>query len=157
MKENKYGVKEVIDLMVYNEQGELITKLDTLQNSHIIVDEDGGASLIARDALLDINLLRFAHGNSLVGMSDFDSLLNHVKNNRITFGINNLKKKCKLVATSTMRNPHTMKDETVYYEIPDADILNSFNHEANYDTPSVFDLRFVINPNSDGELFYLYI
>lgn len=155
--ENKYGVYEIMDLMVYDEGGSFITKLNTLKNSAISVDINGEAYLIAKDALMDIDLLRFVYSDRYKNLSDFDSFINHITNKKITFNNKKLTKPCKLIATSVLRNACNGKDENAYYEIPRAEIVSPFYHESDGVEPSIFDLHFHIEPNVSGDLLHLHI
>lgn len=156
--ENKYGVYKIMDLMVYDKDGSFITKLNTLKNSAISIDTNGEAYLIAKDALMDIDLLRFVYGDRYKNLSDFDSFINHITNKKITFNNKKLTKPCKLISTSVLRNAYNGKDEIAYYEIQKAEIVSPFYYGSDDGiNPSIFDLHFHIEPNANGDLLHLHI
>lgn len=151
----KYGVKEVIELFVFNEDGKLVTTLNTLRNSNIISNENDDF-LFVEDALLDINLLRFQQNSETSIEDDFKTVLNQIKGVPVTVNKNNKSKKCKLIAKSIMRDRDTGSDKYIYYEIPNAEILNRFEIDTANCEPSAFDILFKITSNEDGDLFTIY-
>lgn len=152
----KYGVREVMSLMVYDENGNFVTNLDTLEDSFIKLDESGKAFLLVKDALLDFKLLSFINGKSTNNKSDFDNLINQATNKTITFKTNKDKKPCKLIAKSVVRNARG-DDERILYEIPLARIGNAFECHTDHNEPTAFDILFDIEPNSQDELFKMHI
>lgn len=75
----------------------------------------------------------------------------------ISFNVNKMTKPCKLIAKTVIRSVNDLKDTYAFYEIPYANIISNFAHECINNTPSIFDVRFEINPDDDGELFKLHI
>ena len=110
----KYGAKEVLDLYVFDENGKFITKLDSLKESAIYLYEyeDGlRARLIAKDALLDIELLKFIQNTKEKNLTDFDRYLKLNEMHTITFNAKNTYKKCKLIAKSIIRRVESGTDD----------------------------------------------
>ncbi len=158
MSENKYGAISVLDLIIYDENGKFVTKLDTLKESTISIDENGNGFLFAKDALFDMDLIDFLYNDNdnSKELSDFEKAIKHMTNKTITFKKNTDSKKCKLIAKSILRNSYTRLDEEVIYEIPNATISKGFEHIANNEEPSPFDLRFDIDESEDDILLQLH-
>ena len=157
----KYGAKEVLDLYVFDENGKFITKLDSLKESAIYLYEyeDGlRARLIAKDALLDIELLKFIQNTKEKNLTDFDRYLKLNEMHTITFNAKNTYKKCKLIAKSIIRRVESDTDDIYMYEIPDANIVNTFNSKQTGYEPSVYDLKVEIQPFNEAEdLFKMHL
>lgn len=129
-KENKYGAREVLELMVYDEDGNFITRLDTLRNSKITINKLGSAALIATDALLNIDLIQFIHGDTFKSLTDFNKMIKCIASKTISFNVNKMTKPCKLIAKTVIRSVNDLKDIYAFYEIPYANIVSNFRHEC---------------------------
>lgn len=151
----KYGVKEVVELFVFNEDGKLVTTLDTLRNSRIASSEDDDF-IFVEDALLDIDLLRFQQNSEMDMVDDFKTVLNQIKGVPVKVNKNNKSKKCKLIAKSALRNRETGADKYIYYEIPNAEIINSLEIDTSNCELSTFDILFKIITDDNGDLFTIY-
>lgn len=151
----KYGVKEVVELFVFNEDGKLVTTLDTLRNSRIASSEDDDF-IFVEDALLDIDLLRFQQNSEMDMVDDFKTVLNQIKGVPVKVNKNNKSKKCKLIAKSALRSRETGADKYIYYEIPNAEIINSLEIDTSNCELSTFDILFKIITDDNGDLFTIY-
>ena len=153
-----YGVKEVLDLYLFDEGGRFITQMNSLKESRIYLYEsllldELEAVLIAKDALLNIDLLKFIQGTKDDNLTDFERYAQINEIQTITFNAKNKGKKCKLIAKSVMRDL-SQKDCIYLYEIPNAYIVNSFNSATEHDEVSVYDLKVEIKPyNEEKDLF----
>ena len=154
--ENKYGVKDVVELFIFDEDGKLVTTLDSLQESKIVSNKENNF-IFVRDALLDIDLLRFQQDSETNSeINDFKTILQQIKGTSVVVKQKREDKKCKIIAKSTIRNRHTGEDAYIYYEIPEATITSGFEIENNNYEPSAFDVVFNINPNASGVLFEIH-
>lgn len=156
-----YGVNEVLDLYVFNEEGKFITQVKSLKESGIYVSDstesESEAILIAKDALLNIDLLKFIQGTKDDNLTDFERYAKINEVHTITFNAKNKGKKCKLIAKSIMRNLNQLDNEYLY-EIPNAYIVNSFSSVKELDKISDFDLKIEIKPyNEEKDLFQMKI
>ena len=156
-----YGVNEVLDLYVFNEEGKFVTQLKSLRESGIYVydstESESEAILIAKDALLNIDLLKFIQRIKDDNLTDFERYAKINEVHTITFNAKNKGKKCKLIAKSNIRDLE-QKDDICLYEIPNAYIVNSFSSFKELDKVSDFDLKIEIKPyNEEKDLFQMKI
>lgn len=157
-----YTTKDVLELYVFDEEGRFITKLDSLKESAIYLYENNihnmRARLIAKDALLNIDLLKFIQNVKEEDLTDFERYLKLNDIHTITFNAKNKIKKCKLIAKGLAKRADTQNDDIYFYEIPRAFIVNSFNSETSLDKYSVYDLKVEIDPFNDAEdLFKMHL
>lgn len=155
MENNNYGVKDVVELYVFDENSDLVTVLDNLIESEIVSNEESDY-IFVKNALLNIDLLRFQQNSQDEKKDDYKTILNHIKGVPVVINRNNKNKKCKLIAKSMIRNAPTSEDEWVYYEIPSAEITNRFEVVTNNCEPSAFDTLFKILPSENGDLFTIH-
>lgn len=152
----KVGMMDVLDVSVFDENGKLITTLDTLRESKLSIGEQ--SSLFIRDALLDLELLKFVHcRDSLEKVSEYDLLESVHKPLSITFNTESFKnfKNCKLIGRCRVRNSHTNKDEMFLFKVPFARVNSPLVLEGDIERPSVFDVFFKIMPNENGDVVTL--
>lgn len=158
MKNDKYEFHAVMTIDVYDRDDNFITSLHTLKDSYIKIDKDRSAYIIAKDALLDIKLLRFIHNDKYNKFSDYETFIKNSLDKKITFNNKIDKKPCKLIAWSFTVDYDTNEKETLYCEIPKAEIVVSYLHEAcGHGAPSSFDIKFNINADHNGDLFNMYV
>lgn len=153
--ESKYGVKEILELFVFDMDGNLVVELDTLVNSRIIADINCNR-IIAVDALLNLDLLRFQQNSNEEDLSDYELTMREINKKPITFNVKNRSKACKLVAKTEIRELGSEEDIEVYFDIPNAEIVSGFDMDiVAYDT-SQFDVIFDIKPDENGDLFSVH-
>jgi len=153
----KLGNFNVLDVSIFNEDGKLVTELNTLKNSKVLVRQGRGYLHIV-DALLDQKLLEFIGSTEEDKASDFEKHLNMQKFSKtITFN-ENLNGQCKVVGKGLMRNADDMKDVEYLFEIPNAEFGGNIDFDGDIDDLSKYDLVFKINPfNEQGDLFKMHI
>ena len=157
----KYGAREVVDLIVFNEEGSKITELNTLKESRIYLDEcENIGYVVVKDALLDSGILRFIHKEDKNKLTDYEKYFNN-KNTK-TVVVNGIKssEKCKLISSSVIRDASEYQDVKIIFEIPNALALRQFKYKTKIKDGYVgeFDLVFEIKPfNGDGDLFKIHI
>jgi hypothetical protein len=154
----KFGNNEVLDLSIFTEEGNLVTKLDSLKNSSVIITETGRGYIFIKDALLDQRFLEFLGKVERNEVSDFDKQLNReAHTTTITFN-KKLNKKCRLIGKGLLINPEDCSNKIFTIEVPNATTGKAFELTKEYDYSSEFDFVFTINPfNDDGDLFKLHI
>jgi hypothetical protein len=154
----KFGNREIMDLLVFDLNENLVTKLDTLKESRLFKDEGDTYYLFAKDALLDENILKFIGYQEEIEVSDMKSYLNDNKDDRtITFNSKRWKQ-CKLLAVTLGRQQTDCIDKKFIFEFPQVDIMNNFSFHGVTSEVSAFDLVFRINKyNDNGDVFKLHI
>ncbi len=157
-----YGINEVLDLYIFDKHGSFIAKLDSLKESQIYLyeqdEKEVRARLIAKDALLNLNLLKFLQNTKEEKLTDFEHYLRLKELHTITFNAKHKIKKCKLIANGIARRQDNGNDDTYLYEIPNAHIVNSFNSKTTVGDVSVYDLKVEIEPfNEDKDLFKMHL
>lgn len=152
-----YGVYDVFDLSVFDNEGKFVTQLKSLKESYLKLNEEDG-ELFVSDALLNIDLLKFIQDSKNKELSDFDRVLKLYDTQTITFNNKKKFKECKLIAYTFLREEKDNKDHICVYEIPLAEIIKKLELGGNRTQLSVFDLVFKIKPyNEDGDLFKMHI
>jgi hypothetical protein len=147
----KYGIRDVLDLTVFDESGKLVAILDSLKNSKIC-----NGYVVIKDALFDEDFLKFI-GREEKCNNDYDKYLS---NEKTTIIINeNIVKKCKLIGVMLWRKDSNCKDIKCKFEIPKATTVNSFELDSAPDgDPSTNDIIFKIMPyNEIGDLYKIHI
>lgn len=152
----KYVERSVKDVYIFDMEGTSVATLNTLMDSDLIINQDNDeAYLVLKDALYDLDLLKFI-GRENSSQSDYDRVLN-INKNKITFGKRD-EKECKIIAKGVWRKSENMEDIEVVFEIPHAVTVNNIKFEGSNHNVSTFDLVFKIIPfNEDGDLFNLHI
>ena len=152
--ENKFGSKEICDLLIYDENGNFVVKLDTLKNAKLSTEVCEG-TLIVKDALMNIDFLKFMNNSE----SDFENCNGKNLSQNIIFNADSrFPMDCKLIAITYLRNMDGY-DYKCVYKIPKAIIKNKFmsNMSAGGD-PDTFDITFTIKPyNENNDLFEMKI
>ncbi|WP_440109989.1 hypothetical protein [Paenibacillus sp. QZ-Y1] len=156
----KYGQRSVIDLYVFNENGKLITILDSLKESYIDPNK-AYPILYAKDALLDDSLLEFFNRREIDNKTDYEKFVSNgfeEEKSIKTLVYRQNTKECKLIAKATIRDSESSSERYIYYEVPEANVSNydSFNSSATQ--VSEWDLVFNIKPyNEDKDLYKIHI
>lgn len=145
--------KEVIDLMVFDINGKLVTKLDTLKDSQIFYDQHSEKYYIGvNDAVFNFDLHKFLHEEE--NLSDFELAKKGFKK---TLRIKKVKpKKCKLIGKTFGIETDQYKDTLITFEAHNAEITNElgigFSSEKLYD----FDYVFQIDLDESGDFLKLH-
>lgn len=148
----KFGQREVYDLILFDENGSLIAKLDSLKKVDIFYDEyEETYFIIAKDALLNIDLLKF------VGTENNQTDLQKYLGKKATISIKKSKNKVvKLLAKSIVREIETEKDQEIMLEFPIVSIVSKPSFSGNCCEVSEFDVVFKVIP-SDDEFYKVHI
>ncbi|MBM7598207.1 hypothetical protein JOC34_000564 [Virgibacillus halotolerans] len=154
----KFGLREVVDLKVFNESDELVTVLDTSRESfiqYIGEDEKGVGYVGVKDALIDLNFIKFISDESSE-LTDYEKAINSNMNTIELGGSGN--RKCKLVGNSYARSRDSGGDCKYLIEAPNAEVINRLSIENNTYDPSDFDILFKVKPYNDkGSLFKIHL
>ena len=153
--ENKYGVREILELLVFDMDGSLVVELDTLTGSRIIADTHSN-HIYAVDALLNIDLLRFQQGGGSKDLTDYELAMREINKKPITISTKNKNKPCKLIAKTQIRELRSEEDVEVYFDIPSAEIVSGFDMSVEGWETSTFDVVFNIKPDEDGNIFSIH-
>jgi hypothetical protein len=147
----KYGIKDGMELFIYDEEGNYVAHVDyseetLISNNLMLVD----SSLIGED------LIGFANTTEKRNKSDFESFFD---SKQTTYIVNlNSNKKVKIIGKSTFRGVEDMMDRNVYYEIPNATLVNKPEFKHSYTEVAKFNIIFEIEPfNKQGDLYKLRI
>jgi hypothetical protein len=153
----KFGNNEVLEVEVFDETGKLVTKLNTLKDSKLVILHEKGY-LFIRDALLDQKLLEYIGQVQDDENSDFEKALTKSKySTSITFN-KKLNKNCKLIGRGLLRSEKDYTDKEFLFEIPNAVTGKDFELNKHEGHVSDFDFAFTIRPyNHNGDLFKMHI
>ena len=151
----KYGVREVLELIVFDLEGNLVTNLDSLKNSRMVISKDTH-KIRVEDALLDADLLRFRQYSEAGVLSDYGAWVQELNQYPVQIKADNGPRECKLVARTVVRSAESLEDREVHYVIPRAEIVDVFDIDARFDRTSTFRVEFDIKPDEDGNLFSIY-
>ncbi|GFN32425.1 hypothetical protein [Paenibacillus xylaniclasticus] len=152
----KYGQREVLEVMVFDEDGKLITNLNSLKNSGIHLTNH--PFVLVKDALLDTNLLKFIGKVEDNKLSDYERMTGSPKySTTITLGRKN-NKKCRLIGKGYYREEHTNKDVEFMFEVPNATIRHDIELTQSNVEVAEYDILFRIEPfNNDGDVIKIHI
>ncbi|MBX4152436.1 hypothetical protein [Paenibacillus lautus] len=152
----KFAQREVVDLYIFNENGEQVASLNTLQQS--VLRLNGlNSEVYIKDAFIDTDLLAFIGSKENDKRSDFEKMSNQQINysSTITFG-KRQKKKCKLIGKGIQRNIDS-QDCPFMFVIPNAQINPDFDLVQNNIDPSGLSLVFEARPfNEQGDCVILH-
>ncbi|MGG1671473.1 hypothetical protein ACIFOE_12635 [Paenibacillus sp. NRS-1783] len=149
-----YGIRDIIDLHVFDQDGKFVATVSTLKKGSISVVN---RTIRVKDALLNGNLLKFLN-KSENKMSDYDKFFSTTQNYE-TIVFNRKVVNCKLIAEGFYRKDENQEDVLVQYEMPKCSIVSGydFNHSTVGDADE-FDYVFEIKEfNEEGDLFKLHI
>jgi hypothetical protein len=154
----KFANREVMDLLVFDLNENMIANLDTLKESKLFRSDDGLYYLIAKDALLDENILKFLGTEEVNVKSDMQFYLTENKDGKtITFNSDKTKQ-CKLLAITLGRQDLDHVDKKFIFEFPNVEIINDFTFDGVCGSVTAFDLVFKIKKyNENGDVFKLHI
>jgi hypothetical protein len=148
----KFAQKEVYDLLVFDNNEELVSNLDSLTQVDIVYSEkDETYFVIAKDALLNTDFLKF------VGKENKQTELQKAlgKKNSISVGKSN-NKVCKLIAKSLIRNIETEIDQEIVLEFPSVKVVSKPSFVGSIYKVTEFDAIFEVIP-VDGEFYKIHI
>ncbi|ASA22582.1 hypothetical protein [Paenibacillus donghaensis] len=154
-----YGTREVIELLVFDENGNKVAHLDSLKQSYLKTSQGYSPYLYIKDALLNYDLLEFSHAEVKNNRSDYEKELNNEKDFKEISYNPKLVKKCKLIAKTLYRTDDTKEDKEVYFNIPNAKTNGAIDFTScNEGEPSTFDSVFSIHSyNENGDIFKIRI
>ncbi|MBD8836259.1 hypothetical protein IFU39_00300 [Paenibacillus sp. CFBP 13594] len=152
----KLGNRDVVGLHVFDEWGSKVAYLDSLKESKLVTSDEEQTILFVKDALLDIELLKFITNEEDQYLNDYESFFN--KKTHRTFSFKKMSKKCKLIAETYYRSTYG-EDHYTYFEIPNARISNSIDfYTSSTGNPNDTDIMFIIEPfNEENDLFKIHI
>ncbi|WP_090739391.1 hypothetical protein [Paenibacillus sp. Mc5Re-14] len=150
----KYGQREIIDLTIYDELGNKVAHLDSLKESYL-----GKHTVFVKDALLDLDLLKFMGKAEDKFVSDYESESSREKYDTTIVFNHNTTKPCKLIGKGVIRSQETGRDVEFMYEVPKAEIsLNYTMIVESSPNVSDHDFSFDILPfNEEGDMYKLHI
>ncbi|MEK4427670.1 hypothetical protein MHB54_00270 [Paenibacillus sp. FSL M7-0802] len=149
-----YGIRDIIELHVFDETGKFVSTITTLKKGSISV---ANRTIRVKDALLNGDMLKFLN-KSVTDVSDYDKFFSTTQNYE-TIVFNRKVVNCKLIAEGFYRKQENQEDVLVQYEIPQCSIVSNydFNHST-VGNADDFDYVFEIKEyNGEGDLFKLHI
>lgn len=154
----KYGQRDVIDLYVFDEEGNQVTFLNSLKNSGIYLNSSE-PYVFVKDALLDTDLLKFIGRAEDIQRSDYEKKITGVQKYSTTIVLGKLSKKlCKLVGKGYMRDATTQMNTEFMFEIPKAAIMTGIDLAQSSTEVSEFDLVFHIQAfNDSGDTIKIHL
>ncbi|KAF6620589.1 hypothetical protein G7L40_20705 [Paenibacillus polymyxa] len=149
-----YGIRDIIELHVFDEAGNFISTINTLKKGSISV---ANRTIRVKDALLNGDMLKFLN-KSEDTKSDYDKFFSKTQNCE-TIVFNRRVVNCKLIAEGFYRKQENQKDVLVQYEMPKCSIVSAYNFNHSYmGDADDFDYVFEIKEfNEKGDLFKLHI
>lgn len=152
---NKFGIKDVLELQVFDEDGRFIATLDVANRSQIISNENGDY-ICLESALFDIELLRFQQDSKADLKTDIDIVLEKIKKTPLSIKKDREHKKCKLIGKTLFRSKETLNDEVIHFHIPNALLMNDIEFTGDSCSPSTFYTAFEIKPDDNDDLMIVY-
>lgn len=146
--------RDVVDLLVFNEEGKLITELNTLRDSKISYDRETESYYIGvSDVAFNLELHKFLHSEEK--LSDFELAVRGYNNSISVKKPTN--KKVKLIGKTVSTNIDNEEDLDIGFECHDAEISDELSMGFSYTRTHDFDYVFKINIDSNGDYFKLKI
>ena len=153
----KIGMFSIFDLIIFDANGSLIANLNTLKYGELIQNKDA-TCLVVKNALLDLEILKFLHKHEITHTNDYERMLNGKIENTTTIIFNRQVKTidCKLIAKGLMQSAN-IKNIEYTLEIPCACIRNNIRMEWFEDKISKNDLViFIKDYNDAGDMIKLH-
>ncbi|MEC4565523.1 hypothetical protein L8C07_06155 [Paenibacillus sp. CMAA1739] len=149
-----YGIRDIIELHVFDEAGKFVSTITTLKKGSISV---ANRTIRIKDALLNGDMLKFLN-KSEDTMSDYDKFFSKTQNSE-TIVFNRRVVNCKLIAEGFYRKQENQEDVLVQYEMPKCSIVSAYNfNHSNIGDADEFDYVFEIKEfNEEGDIFKLHI
>ncbi|MGV6935844.1 hypothetical protein ACWA2B_10055 [Paenibacillus sp. CMM36] len=149
-----YGIRDIIELHVFDETGKFVSTITTLKKGSISVTN---RTIRVKDALLNGDMLKFLNKSENT-MSDYDKFFSKTQNCE-TIVFNRKVVNCKLIAEGFYRKEESQEDVVVQYEMPKCSIVSAYNFNHSYiGDADEFDYVFEIKEfNEKGDLFKLHI
>lgn len=153
----KFGQNYVFDILIFDKEGVKVTELNTLKNCTLNL-KTISPHLIAKDALLDLNVLKFIGKDKKNERSDYELAIQKEKYSTTISLTSENYKECKLVVKAFLREQQTGTDRDYLIEIPNAKMYTGISLETKCEDVSDFDLKFNIYPYSEhGDLVKIHI
>ncbi|MGG4105266.1 hypothetical protein AAXB25_15215 [Paenibacillus lautus] len=148
----KYGQREVIELTVYDTDGNKVSHLDTLKDCSL--DDNG---LFLSDSLVDFDFLKFIGRVESKSISDYEAeILPEKYSTTIVFN-KSASRFCKLTGKGLIRSQDSGLDVEFLFEIPNAEIKQMYRIQANNEV-TIHDFYFKIHSyNSQGDTYKIHI
>lgn len=145
---------EVIDLMVFDENEELVAELDTLNNATIHFDSKEEVYLIGiTDIAFDLSLQKFLHNEDK--LTDFQLLSN---GNKTTLRIGKpAVKKCKLIGKASPVELSEYDSKLMNFEAHNVEVANNVSLGFSVEKSSDYVYVFKVLPDKDGDYLKLNI
>lgn len=154
-------IQDVIELEVFNENGEFVTKIDTVKESGLIWMEGVENSYLAiKDAIVNFKLIEQLGEVEKSETSDFDKRVNGNKNSKtVVFSQFPKNKKFSLVGRGIAYSLETAElSHDFEIVIPNAELVNEYSFKSELGEPHMPHFVFKINPyNGNDDLFKVVI
>lgn len=155
-------LNDVIELEVYDENGNFVTKLDSLEKGDLYYRHNGDTSILGvTDVLFRNELLKYI-GTQVESdpKNDFEKALNQDDDEQIfkfKHEVNN--PKFKLIGRGLTYDPNTnWVNSDFRVIIPNAELTSGYKLQTNCKEPSKFDYVFNLLPyNDESDIFELRI
>ena len=146
----KIGMFSIFDLIIFDANGSLIANLNTLKYGELIQNKDA-TCLVIKDALLDLDVLKFLHKHEITHTNDYERMLRGKVENTTTIIFNRQVKTidCKLIAKGLMQSAN-IKNIEYTLEIPCVCIRNNVKLEWFEDKIKTNDLVIFIKDYNDN-------
>lgn len=151
-------ISDVIDLEIYDKDGSLITKINSLKKGKLKLHEAEETYLIVEDALLNIELLKqLGEEEDETELSDFDKSFKDNDETIIKFNNKKYSTEVKIIGRGIV---HNAENNSVSYNfrliIPKAELIR--RHEINFENTVSYNPKYVfkLHPyNSNEDVFQL--
>lgn len=146
--------RDVVDLLVFSGEGNLITKMNTLRDSQIFYNKETESYYIGvSDVAFNLDLHKFLHSEEK--LSDFELAVRGYANSISVKKPTN--KKVKLIGKTVSRNIDSEEDLDVGFECHNAEISDELTIGFSNIQEHNFDYIFKINLDSNNDYFKLII
>lgn len=150
-------IQDVIELEVFNEEGQLVTKIETVKNVRLHWSTEGGNSyLTVTDALVNFKMIEQLGEVQLDRLSDFDKRMSTTGGSKtIVFNQKPKKSKFKLIGRGIT---YSIETANVNYDfeiiIPEVELSNEYKFYSEQGEVHAPHYTFKIKPfNEEEDLF----
>jgi hypothetical protein len=146
----------VLDLAIFDKEGNKLLELTTLQECHISVKSPDLGIIKATDVTFLRDLYAVLNHSEKSLENDYENYLNPTKKQKITFNFSGSKEKMpvKVVAKGEIRNNISEVVKIIIFNIPNAFLHNKFNLDAQAAGVANTDIDITFEPfNFNQDLF----
>ena len=157
MDNNIFATRDVMDVYIFDENGNYVISLDHLYHSKIFQECDVDRErcyLVLDSQIYNMELLSYIYGNSK--MSEYEKYLQHFTKTTFDIPGNIVNKKCKFLATGYFKSA---EEEIIDYVISaeNATLKYGFSIKSGFKKIKPYDIVIELDRDKDNNFYQLHM